>query len=69
MPVMFLSSNTIEMGRVVVLGYDYTVGGKTEMAHYSGILDEDAKMPAFQVGQEVTMTCTVDSGLFVDCHF
>jgi hypothetical protein len=57
------------MGRVVVLGYDYTVGGKTEMAYYSGILDEDAKMPAFQVGQEVTMTCTVDSGLFVDCHF
>jgi hypothetical protein len=66
---MFLSSDVIEMGRVVVLGYDHMVNGKAEMAHYSGILDEDTPMPTFQVGEEVTMTCTVDSGLFVDCSF
>jgi len=66
---MFLSSNVIERGRVVVLGYDQTAEGKTEMFHYSGILDEDTKMPSVQVGEELTMTCTLESGLFMDCSF
>jgi hypothetical protein len=64
---MFLSTNEIGMGRVVVLGYDHKVNGKDEMGNYNGILSDDAESPNFQVGERVTMTCTVKGGLFEDC--